>query len=191
MKNPLLSVVKRFGNLIHYLHVCIVPFKKSDVRPTLYYKQDRIYFYLLILKKNNSKYYYTHRRICIRYILKMYTIILLFTAKATKPKEFLVLPKKVEENQSITIHCIADVGSPHGYIEILKETDKSIVAEVIYKSTKTDRKTENCTDLINVTTTYNITRGDNGALFRCSSKNNFTKDPIPSSDSSKISVLCM
>lgn len=115
----------------------------------------------------------------------------LFTARATKPKEFLVFPNEVEENQSITIHCIADVGSPQGYIQILKETDKSIVEEVIYNSTKTTGKTENCTDLINVTTTYNITRDDNGALFRCSSKNNFTKNPIPSSDLSKISVLCM
>lgn len=119
------------------------------------------------------------------------TYELFFTARATKPKEFLVFPNEIEENQSITIHCIADVGSPHGFIQILKETDKSIVAEVIYKSTKTNGKTENCTDLINVTTTYNITRDDNGAFFRCSSKNNFTKDPIPSSDLSKISVLCM
>lgn len=115
--------------------------------------------------------------------------VVVFNARATKPKEFLVFPNEVEENQSITIHCIADVGSPQGYIQILKETDKSIVEEVIYNSTKTTGKTENCTDLINVTTTYNITRDDNGALFRCSSKNNFTKNPIPSSDLSKISVL--
>lgn len=102
-----------------------------------------------------------------------------------------MFPKEVEENQSITIHCIADVGSPQGYIQIWKITEKPIIDEMIFKSTTTNGKTENCTQLINVTTTYNITRKDNGALFRCYSKNNFTKDPIPSSDSSKISVLCM
>lgn len=137
-------------------------------------------------KKNNSKDVKTDLS-----FFQFVTYELFFTARATKPKEFLVFPNEVEENQSITIHCIADVGSPQGYIQILKETDKSIVEEVIYKSTKTNGKTENCTDLINVTTTYNITRDDNGALFRCSSKNNFTKNPIPSSDLSKISVLCM
>lgn len=102
-----------------------------------------------------------------------------------------MFPNEVKENQSITIHCTADVGSPNGYIQIWKKTEKSITAHVIYKSTTTNNKTENCTELINVTTTYIITREDNGALFGCSSKNNFTKDPIPSSDSSNISVSCM
>lgn len=102
-----------------------------------------------------------------------------------------MFPNEVDENQSITIHCIADVGSPHGYIQIWKKNKKSNTSEMIYKSSTTNSKTENCTEIINVTTTYNITRGDNEALFRCSSKNNFTKDPIPSSDSSKISVHCM
>lgn len=102
-----------------------------------------------------------------------------------------MFPNEVEENQSITLHCIADVGSPNGYIQILKKNEKRSTSEVIYKSNTTNSKTENCTKLINVTTTYIITREDNGALFRCSSKNNFTKDPIPSSDSSNISVICM
>lgn len=102
-----------------------------------------------------------------------------------------MFPNEVEENQSITIHCIADVGSPHGYIQIWKKDEKSNTSEMIYKSSTTNSKTENCTEIINVTTTYIMTREDNGALFRCSSKNDFTKDPIPSSDLSKISVLCM
>lgn len=120
---------------------------------------------------------------------KTVSSVVVFNTRATKPKEFLVFPNEVDENQSVTIHCIADVGSPHGYIQIWKKTEKSNTSEVIYNSTTTNGKTENCTDLINVTTTYNITRDDNGALFRCSSKNDFTKDPIPSSDSSKISVF--
>lgn len=114
--------------------------------------------------------------------------VVVFNARATKPKEFLVFQNEVEENQSITIKCIADVGSPHGYIQIWKKTEKSNTSEVIYKSSTTKGKTENCTEIINVTTTYIMTREDNGALFRCSSKNDFTKDPIPSGDSSKISV---
>lgn len=111
--------------------------------------------------------------------------------RATKPQEFLVFPNELEENQSISIHCIADVGSPQGYIQIWKKSKKSITEEVIYKSTTSNGKTENCTELINVTTTYILTREDNGAFFRCSSKNNFTKDPVPSSDPSRISVTCM
>lgn len=111
------------------------------------------------------------------------------TARATQPKEFLVFPNEVEENHSITIHCIADVGGPYGLIQIWKKTEKSSTYEVIYKSTTANIKTENCTELINVTTSYVVTKGDNGALFRCSSKNNFTKDL--SSNSSKISVICM
>lgn len=102
-----------------------------------------------------------------------------------------MFPDEVEENKSITIYCIADVGSPQGYIQIWKKTKKSITAEVIYKSTPTNSKTENCTELINVTITHILTREDNGAFFQCSSKNNFTKDPIPIIDSSNISVLCM
>lgn len=102
-----------------------------------------------------------------------------------------MFPSEVEENQSITIHCIADVGSPNGCIQIWKNTDNPSSSEVIYKSNSTHSKTENCTELINVTTTYTITRKDNGAFFRCSSKNNITKDPIPSRDSSKLSVTCM
>lgn len=102
-----------------------------------------------------------------------------------------MFPNKVEENQSITIHCIADVGSPRGYIQIWKKTEKSNTYKVIYKSNTTNSTTENCTELINVTTTFIITREDNGALFGCTSKNNFTKEPIPNSDTSKISVICM
>lgn len=102
-----------------------------------------------------------------------------------------MFPNEVEEKQSITIHCIADVGSPQGYIQIWKKTEKSNTSEVIYNSSTTNGKTENCTEIINVTTTYIMTREDDGALFRCSSKNDFTKDPIPSSDSSNMSVVCM
>lgn len=102
-----------------------------------------------------------------------------------------MLPNAVEENQSITIHCIADVGSPHGYIQIWKEIEKLNKTKVIYTSNTTNTKTENCTKLINVTTTYILTREDNGALFRCFSKNSFTKDPSPNIGSSNISVICM
>lgn len=63
--------------------------------------------------------------------------------------------------------------------------------ELIYTSNTTNNRTENCTGLINVTTTYTVTREDNGAVFRCSSQNNLTKDPGPSKEWSKITVICM
>lgn len=138
----------------------------------------------LLIMKNKSKDVWTD-------LISQFLYTLFFIARATKPKEFLVFPNAVEENQSITIHCIADVGSPHGYIQIWKEIEKLNKTKVIYTSNTTNTKTENCTELINVTTTYILTREDNGALFRCFSKNNFTKDPIPNICSTKISVKCM
>lgn len=50
---------------------------------------------------------------------------------------------ETEENQSITIHCFADVGNPNRYIQIWgKNPEKSSTFEVIYKSNTTNSKTE-------------------------------------------------
>lgn len=112
-----------------------------------------------------------------------------FNAKAREPEQFLVLPNEREEGQSITLKCSADVGSPRGNIQMWKKHHTNNTYELIFKSNTTNNKTENCTELINVNTTYTVTREDNGASFRCSSQNNLTKDPAPSKEWSTITVI--
>lgn len=62
---------------------------------------------------------------------------------------------------------------------------------MIYVSNFTNQKAELCPEVVNVNTSYTVTRDDNGAFFRCSSQNDLSPDPGPSKDSSKISVICM
>lgn len=95
-------------------------------------------------------------------------------------------PSELEENQSISLTCIADVGRPRGNIQIWKILHTS---QLIY--TSNSPKTENCTENVNDTLILPVTRYDNGAIFRCSSQNDVTKEPGPSRDSSTISVICM
>lgn len=102
-----------------------------------------------------------------------------------------MFPNELEENQSISLTCRADVGSPLGNITIWKNLKNSNTLVLIYTSNSTNYKTDNCTEIINVTTTYNVTRDDNGAMFRCSSQNYLTSRPGPNKESSRISVTCM
>lgn len=113
-----------------------------------------------------------------------------FSAKAKEPDEIFVYPDELEENQSISLTCRADVGSPRGYINIWKILKNSNDPVLIYTSNSINNKTENCTEYINITTTHTVIRDDNGASFRCSSQNNFTQGPGSSKNSKKISVLC-
>lgn len=114
--------------------------------------------------------------------------VVLFHANAREPEEFVAFPNEVTENQSISLRCRADVGSPRGFIQIWKTPRFSNSTELIYISNSTNNTTDNCTEYINVTTTYTVTRDDNGAIFKCSSRNNLTRGPGPSKKSSRISV---
>lgn len=102
-----------------------------------------------------------------------------------------MFPNDLEENQSITLTCIANVGSPPGNIQIWKISQYSDTDELIYTSNSTGDITDSCLHLINVTTTYTLTKKDNDAIFRCLSKNNLTQGPEPRKESSRISVICM
>lgn len=99
-----------------------------------------------------------------------------------------MFPNQLEENQSISLTCRADVGSPPGNITIWKNLKNFNTPVLIYTSNSTNNKTDNCTKFINVT--YTVTRDDNGASFQCSSQNNLTRGPGPIKDSQNISVLC-
>lgn len=103
----------------------------------------------------------------------------------------MAFPDELEENQSVSLVCSADVGSPWGNIKIWKISQISDAPELIYTSNSTNNKTDNCTNFLNVTTTYTVTRDDNGAVFRCSSQNNLTEGTGNSKESKKMTVICM
>lgn len=98
-----------------------------------------------------------------------------------------MLPSEIDEKQSISLTCNADVGRPRGNIQIWKILQNLKSSELIYTSNSTE--TENCMKYVNIT--FPVTRDDNGAIFRCSSQNDFTEEPCPSRESSKITVICM
>lgn len=127
----------------------------------------------------------------LTYLVSQFITLCTVPAKAREPEQFLVLPNKLEEGESITLICSADIGSPLGNIQMWKKHHISNIYELIYTSNTTNNRTEDCTDSVNVTTTYTVTRKDNRALFRCSSQNNLTKDQLPSRESSTITVICM
>lgn len=127
----------------------------------------------------------------LTYLVSQFIILCTVPAKAREPEQFLVLPNELEEGESITLICSAEIGSPFGNIQMWEKRHISNTYEVIYKSNSRHNRTENCTDFINVTITYSVTRKDNKALFRCSSQNNLTMDQVPSRESSTITVICM
>lgn len=118
-------------------------------------------------------------------------IPLIVLAEAREPEMFLMFPYESEENHSITLTCNADVGSPQGTIMIWKMFQNKDISELLYVSNTTTNKTESCTEFVSINITYTVTRDDNGAVFRCSSQNNFTQRPGPHRDSSKILVICI
>lgn len=118
-------------------------------------------------------------------------IPLIVLAKPKIPEEFHFFPKELEENQSIILLCGANVGSPLGNIEIWKIPQYNNTPVLIQELNVTTNKTENCTEFINVNFTYNVTRDDNGAVFRCSSQNNLTQGPGPYKELPKMFVICM
>lgn len=114
-------------------------------------------------------------------------MIAFLSAKSREPNEFLLFHTKLEENQSLSLICSADVGSPRGYIQIWKYLE-NFKPELIYTSSSTTNNTGSCTETINIT--FTVTRDDNGAFFRCSSQNSLTRGQEASRKSPKITVLC-
>ena len=86
------------------------------------------------------------------------------------------------------MNCSADVGAPKGNIKIWKHAQNSNTPEMIY--TSKEIHTENCTNSVSVSHMYEVIRGDNGALFQCSSQNSLNDGVGPSLKSGRISVIC-
>ena len=106
------------------------------------------------------------------------------------PIMFCVYPNELEEHRSLILSCGADVGAPKGSIKIWKLKTYSKSAILLFKSNKSGYKTEDCTEFINATFTYTVSRDDNGALFQCSSQNVLNKEAGPMLESRRISVRC-
>ena len=120
--------------------------------------------------------------------LNLLIILFLIIGKARKPNLFQISSNEVEENRSVGLNCSADVGAPKGNIKIWKLAQNSNTPEMIY--TSNEIHTENCTNSVNVSHMYKVMRGDNGALFQCSSQNSLTDGVGPSLISERISVFC-
>lgn len=118
-------------------------------------------------------------------------ILLIVLANPKEPEKFQLFPNELDEKQSISILCSANVGSPLGNIKIWKISQYNDTPVLLHESEATTNETGKCTEFIDVHITYTVTRVDNGALFRCSSQNNMTQSPGPYKDSLKISVLCL
>nr|XP_022289537.1 nectin-1-like isoform X1 [Crassostrea virginica] len=103
--------------------------------------------------------------------------------KATKPSNFGVFPYELQENQTLTLSCSAYVGAPNGNIKIWKIARNSTTNVLIFTANTSDFKTENCSEFINATFTYTVSRDDNGAMFLCSSQNVLNEDEGPSLES--------
>ena len=113
------------------------------------------------------------------------------TITATKPNNFGIFPYELQENQTLTLSCSAYVGAPKGNIKIWKLPMNSTTNVLIFTANTSDFKTENCSEFINTTFTYTVSREDNEALFQCSSQNVLNKEAGPSLESKiHVSVKC-
>ncbi|XP_055996650.1 nectin-3-like [Ostrea edulis] len=112
-------------------------------------------------------------------------------ADAERPIKFTIYPNNsLEENDTVTLSCYANVGNPDGYIAIWRVDKTSTTPALLLNETNTvGKKTENCTTLINATVTYTVFWNDNGTFFRCSSQNRQTQGRVPSRDTNPINVL--
>ena len=124
----------------------------------------------------------------INLVLSMISLLFFITGKARKPNLFKISSTEVEENRSVGLNCSADVGAPKGNIKLWKFAPNSNTPEMIY--TSTNIHTENCTNSVSVSHMYTVKRGDNGALFQCSSQNSLNDGVGPSLISERISVFC-
>ena len=112
----------------------------------------------------------------------------LITGKAKKPNLFQISSNALEKKSSVGLNCSADVGAPKGYIKIWKHAQNSNTSEMIY--TSKEIHTENCTKSVSVSHMYKVIRGDNGAVFQCSSQNSLNDGVGPRLKSERISVIC-
>lgn len=90
----------------------------------------------------------------------------------------------------VKLSCVGDVGNPKGSLKIWKIHRQSNTKQLLKHESEGISDTKNCTHIVNLTTFYNLTKEDNGAVFRCSSQNQYTTEPVPAIDMEPIDVFC-
>ena len=106
----------------------------------------------------------------------------------------LISTTQTQEYNEILLACTADVGKPPGYVTWWRfRADDGIV--MIGQSDLIEDEAGNCEFFASVNTTYEVSKEDNGAFFRCTSDSNVTDGPGPEDsnlyrDTEKINVLC-
>lgn len=90
----------------------------------------------------------------------------------------------------VKLSCVGDVGNPQGSLKIWKIRKQSNTKHLLKNESEVYADVENCTHIVNLTTTYNLTKEDNGAVFRCSSQNQYTTEPVPATEIGPLEVFC-
>lgn len=90
----------------------------------------------------------------------------------------------------VNLSCSANVGSPQGVLEIWREDKTSPNIESLGVTSVVYKDIESCRSIANLTVTYSLTRQDNGAMFRCSSQNKYSKEPFPDVEIGPMDILC-
>lgn len=119
----------------------------------------------------------------------------IFQESALQPLDLpLISTTETLENDDIFLSCTADVGKSPGYVKWWRfRPDKSIY--LISQSETLSDEAGTCIFVTSSNTTYQVTREDIGAFFRCTSHSNITRDQGPEEnshyrDTEKINVLC-
>nr|XP_034314842.1 cell adhesion molecule 3 isoform X2 [Crassostrea gigas] len=95
-------------------------------------------------------------------------------ADAEKPTILIHPNDTLVEHEQLTLSCSANVGTPEGLLALWTKKESSSTWEHIKNIN--DIQTNTCVYIANLTKTYNLTRKDNGTMFRCSSQNKYMKD---------------
>ncbi|XP_062577961.1 uncharacterized protein LOC134239847 [Saccostrea cucullata] len=108
---------------------------------------------------------------------------------AEKPTSFKLYKNgNLKENDKMFLSCSANVGNPGGFVAIWKLNKLSNQLVILNKSSEVHEKTENCTAIANFNITYRVSRDDHGGIFRCTSQNRQTQEPVPHKDTTAIDV---
>lgn len=114
-----------------------------------------------------------------------------FEVAAEPPERFSIQPNiSLEEHDEVDLSCLANVGNPNGKLTLSKHdviTDQNVILK---ESSSVDKKKENCTTMALLSVPYNITRDDNGIIFRCSSHNGYMSSAPSIKEIGPINVFC-
>lgn len=95
-----------------------------------------------------------------------------------------------KKHDVVNLSCSANVGNPQGLLQIWREDQTSPNIESLGVASVVYRDIEMCRSIANFTVTYNLTRQDNGAMFKCASRNKYSKEPFPDVEIGPMNILC-